>query len=164
MKRKLLVGIISLAAILAIVAGTAYVLHTRHAGEQVVGVPEEKTDAYDVFQDDVPRADSLIVGKWQNDDNPQWFKVYYDDYDEDGYFWGKEWDESEDVREVDLNYHGNGWFRWCKNGKKLIEIHLMDAQDVPIPKVWNIHLRSLPDRLILTNSEDDKQCYRFERM
>ena len=80
------------------------------------------TDAVIIMEDEMPEADPMIVGKWQSSDNPQWYKVYYDDYDEDEQlFWGKEWDESEDVLEEDLKYHGNGWFRWEKKGKELCE-------------------------------------------
>ncbi len=115
-------------------------------------------------EDDIPHADPFIVGKWQNSSNPHWFKVYYDDYDEDeGFFWGKEWDESDDVHEEDLYYHGNGWFRWRKDNDQLTELHTMDVQNVPIPKVWNIRTLSSPDSLILTNRDYKKQCLRFGR-
>ncbi len=113
---------------------------------------------------DVPPADSLMVGKWRNAENPHWYKVYYDDYGDEGYFWGKEWDESEDVHEEDLNYHGNGWFLWKSEGKLLTELHSMDVQNVKVPKVWRVqHLSTcaalLPnDSLILVD-----KAYRTHR-
>ena len=136
------------------------VCHSKHEKEN----EWLHTNNVNYADDDAPNANPLIVGKWKNDAIPQWFKVYYDDYDEDGFFWGKEWNEANDVYEDDLNYHGNGWFRWCLKGKQLMEIHKMDVQNVPIPKMWDIRMRSLPRHLILTNPEDDKQCYKFRRM
>lgn len=97
------------------------------------------TNANAYFEDDIPPADPMIVGKWQNTDNPGWYKVYYDDYDEEEkLYWGKEWDETEDVQEEDLLYHGNGWFRWEKKGNQLCEYSTMDYRDVPIAKIYQI--------------------------
>lgn len=113
---------------------------------------------------DIPHADSLIVGKWQNTGNPQWYKVYYDDFDEEQrMFWGKEWNESEDVTEEDLNYHGNGWFRWEKNGKALREYATMDARDIPALNTYMI-LSSSADSLVYREKEYKKIIYRFVKV
>lgn len=121
------------------------------------------TDGAGYVEENLPHADPFLVGKWQNDLNPQWFKVYYDDYDEDeGYFWGKEWDEADDVQEEDLVYHGNGWFRWKKEGKLLTELHTMDVQDVPIPKQWDVQVPA-SGHLILTDPNVRKCQYNFSR-
>lgn len=127
------------------------------------------TDAESFAVLDVPSADSLMVGKWQNTENPKWYKVYYDDPDDDeeGYFWGKEWDEADEVYEEDLLYHGNGWFRWHKENNRLTELHTMDVQDVPIAKIWKVrHLSTHTpnDSMITTNVEYKTQCYHFMRV
>ena len=114
------------------------------------------------YQDDAPPADPAIVGTWQSVSSPTWFKVYYDDYDGDGYYWGKEWDEADDVFEEDLGYHGNGWFRWRKEGKLLKELHHMDVGEAVIPKQWR--LQTKPDSLLLFNPENKKRCERFHRV
>jgi len=113
---------------------------------------------------EVPHADSLIVGQWQNKDNPQWYKVYYDDYDEGtGKFWGKEWNEAEDVLEEDLKYHGNGWFRWEIKNKKLHEYSTMNTRDVPIHREYKIRL-STSDSLVVFEPDYKHIIIRFGKM
>ena len=162
-KRRGLVVIISLVSLLAIGAVTAYVVH-RNNNEQVVKPREEKTDEHAVYQDDTPAADPAIVGKWRNAENKQWFKVYCDDYDSDGFLWGKEWNEAEDVQEEDLIYHGNGWFRWRKDGSRLTELHTMDVQDVPIRKRWLVLSLDSQDSLILSDYDKRTILFHFSRM
>lgn len=118
--------------------------------------------------EETPSADPALVGKWSCAENPQWYKVYYDDPDdEESYFWGKEWDETDEVQEEDLMYHGNGWFRWRKENNRLTELHTMDANDVPIPKLWFVKFLSVHmsnDSLVMTNAERKSQCYHFKRV
>ena len=159
-RRYLIISIAAAAALLAGAAVAYFAGRTPEVTEQTT-VDEHPTDSHVVFEDDTPAADPALVGRWQNDANPQWYKVYYDDYDGDGYFWGKEWNEAEDVQESDLNYHGNGWFRWCSDGKRLTELHAMDADQAVVPKVWNVSTQSSPDGLTLTNPDNPAQCYRF---
>ena len=122
------------------------------------------TDSAGYAEDEIPHADPLIVGKWRNTDNPHWYKVYYDDFDEDEQlFWGKEWDESEDVHEEDLNYHGNGWFRWEKKGKELHEYATMDVRDIPIAKLYTL-LFSTQDSLAYYQNNHKNSCFHFARV
>ena len=94
---------------------------------------------------------------------PQWYKVYYDDYDEEEHlFWGKEWDESDNVEEEDLNYHGNGWFRWEKSDNILREYATMDARDVPIYHGYRIHFSSA-DSLAYSEIGHKRSLFRFRR-
>ena len=110
---------------------------------------------------ETPHADPLLVGKWQNTDNTKWYKVYYDDYDDEyRMFWGKEWDEAEDVTEEDLNYHGNGWFRWEKKGKVIREYATMDTRDVPIHHAYKI-LFSSADSLCYGEADYRNAVYEF---
>lgn len=121
------------------------------------------TDGVGYMEADIPHADSLIVGKWQNSENPHWFKVYYDDFDEkEGLFWGKEWNESDDVTEEDLNYHGNGWFRWERKGNTLREYVTMDVLDVPIYRAYTI-LLSKADSLAYRECDRKNNLFHFSR-
>jgi hypothetical protein len=113
---------------------------------------------------EIPHADSLIAGKWQNAANPCWYKLYIDDYDDEtGMFWGKEWNENEDVFEEDLNYHGNGWFRWEKKGKVLYEYATMDVRDVPIAKLYSLMI-STTDSLVYCEQDYKKNVFCFTRV
>ena len=99
-----------------------------------------------------------------------WCPFYCAYYDADGFFWGKEWDESDDVHEEDLNYHGNGWFLWKKDGKLLTELHNMDVQNVKVPKVWRVqHLSTCAalqpnDSLILVDKTYRTHRFHFTKV
>ena len=93
---------------------------------------EEGTNNLVVFEDGHV-ADTMMVGKWTSDNNPKWYKVYYDDYAGDDFFWGKEWNEAEDVLEEDLRFHGNGWFKWRKKGNELLEVAMQDQGVGEVP-------------------------------
>ena len=101
---------------------------------------EHGTNSIIYFEGEIPPADPLMVGRWKNADNAGWHKVYYDDDDGEGRYWGKEWDESDDVMEEDLSYHGNGWFRWRKSNDTLIEFSTMDFRDVPIAHTYLVSI------------------------
>jgi len=166
MKRRSILITVCIAAVLAVAAGVGIYYLSQNKAEENEMV---STDTESIAVLELPSADPLMVGKWQNAENPQWYKVYYDDPDddEDGYFWGKEWDEADEVLEEDLMYHGNGWFRWCKKNNQLTELHTMDAQDIPIAKIWKVQIVSAHtpnDNLILTNPERESQCFRFVRV
>lgn len=106
---------------------------------------EHGTNSIIYFEGEIPPADPLMVGRWKNADNAGWHKVYYDDDDGEGHYWGKEWDEADDVLEEDLGYHGNGWFRWNKSNDTLIEYSTMDFRDVPIAHIYVIKMKDSVD-------------------
>ena len=159
MQNKRLILICLIVALALAVAATVVLVVLSRTGWVDSG--PSTNDVY-YYEDGTPKADPAIVGTWQNAQNPGWFKVYYDDYDGDGYYWGKEWDEADDVFEEDLTYHGNGWFRWRKEGKNLKELHRMDLSDAVIPKVWT--LKTKPDSLLLFHQTNKKVCDRFGRV
>ena len=169
MKRRIVIILCSITAVLLAAAATWFFVNRRAPREQTDELSDEyNTNIHFSYEEDIPMADPLIVGKWSNSDNPKWYKVYYDDYDDDGFFWGKEWNEADDVQEYDLQYHGNGWFRWKKTDKQLLELHTMDIQDVPIPKVWQFQA-VCPDKLhsvklILTDPERKADRHQFSRV
>lgn len=89
-------------------------------------------------QDGLTDEDEMLLGKWQSLENEQWFRVYTDEEAEDGYYWGYEWDEAEDVTEADLQKYGNGWFMWKKRGSKVLELATADNKGQLIPRPYTI--------------------------
>ena len=171
MKKKPLIFIVCV-LILGAAASAAYWLHYCHTtspesedaeeieeGEELIN--EHSTNGVIYFEDEVPPADPTMVGKWLSVDKPGWHKVYYDDDDGEGHYWGKEWDENEDVLEEDLSYHGNGWFRWEKHKDTLREFSTMDFRDVPIAHTY---LVTVFDSCNITLAETNKRStYHFTK-
>ena len=149
MKKAIITVVLVLLAIAAGVAVWWWMQHRESEQEIQEGeetLNEHTTNSVIYFEDETPSADPLMVGRWTCVDKDQWHKVYYDDYDdEQRCFWGKEWDESEDVMEEDLSWHGNGWFRWEKRKDTLVEYHTMDMRDVPISHRYIIRLNDSTD-------------------
>lgn len=153
MKKPTIILLVCIALVAAAI-GAAYFLSVveKPSAEQSAAHPQEgeegqegdeienehKTNTVIYFEGEVPPADPLMVGRWKNMDNAGWHKVYYDDDDGEGHYWGKEWDESDDVLEEDLSFHGNGWFRWTKSNDTLYEYSTMDFRDVPIAHIYYI--------------------------
>ena len=58
------------------------------------------------------------------------------------YLYGYEWDEADETEESDMwnpsSYHGNGWFKWKLVEAELKELHLMDNDGAPIPKIYTV--------------------------
>lgn len=161
MNRKRLIILLSCLAAVSAAATWCIVQYIQSHGKEMEA---DSTNRIGYAEYEIPHADSLIVGKWQDAARPYQYKVYYDDYDEDAHlFWGKEWDESEDVFEKDLNYHGNGWFRWEKRGKILHEYATMDARDVFIHHAYRI-LFSSSDSLSYCDAEHKQIISSFTRI
>ena len=79
-----------------------------------------------------------LLGLWQ-EQNTEVFVRFTNEADESGeYHYGREWDESEDVFESDLQPYGNGWFKYKLVKSDLTEIHLMDNGGADIPKVYQV--------------------------
>ena len=82
---------------------------------------------------------SDLNGTWTEDANPQCFWVYSLTKDDSGeYYWGKTWDEAEDVYESDLEYHGNGWFKWSITNNNLVQIHMLNLKEKKVPKTYTV--------------------------
>lgn len=155
--KKILVILLCLVVVAAVAVVWYGVYHKQQAQENEM----LSTDGDGYAEEEIPHADPLMVGKWQSTTNPHWYKVYYDDYDEDEHlFWGKEWNEAEEVFEEDLNYHGNGWFRWEKKGKTLREYATMDARDVPIHRVYTVRVLTT-DSLVYFEPDYKHVIFRF---
>lgn len=84
---------------------------------------------------------SDLQGEWIEDGTEHHVRFTQEQADEANYFWGCEWGV-DDVREEDLVYHGNGWFKYNLNEKNLLEIHKMDYGWADIPKEYVLVLLS----------------------
>lgn len=172
MKKKTI--IIAVAVVAAIGIAAAFYLIRRNVSEHVEELGDEHQTA-GVYDYAVEPADPYIVGLWQEASNPQWYKAYYDDAAEDGFYWGKEWQENDDVFEEDLAYHGNGWFKWKREKNELIELHVMTMSKAVVPKRWNITIKKnkmsdsrgiklVADSIIFSEKEFSANKYRFGRI
>ena len=82
---------------------------------------------------------SDLSGTWTEETNPQCFWVYSLTRDDSGeYYWGKTWDEAEDVYESDLEFHGNGWFKWSINDNNLVQLHMLNISEATVPKTYTV--------------------------
>jgi len=81
---------------------------------------------------------SDLQGLWQNDKYATWHVRFTNEAaDEKNYYWGCEWgDFGDDVKEEDLVFHGNGWFKYSFISAELIEIHKMDEDWAEEPKIY----------------------------
>lgn len=77
---------------------------------------------------------SQLIGQWKGttptSDGVHF--VFLDEAAEDGYAWGYQWNEDEDISQSEVltkDYHGNGWFMWKKNNTYLRMRHMMNASE-----------------------------------
>jgi hypothetical protein len=83
-------------------------------------------------------AERDLLGLWQ-EDGTEAFVRFTTEQDKTGeYKYGREWDESEDIFESDLQPNGNGWFKYKLVQSDLTEIHLMDNGSADIPKIYQV--------------------------
>lgn len=77
-----------------------------------------------------------LLGLWQEKGTEAYVR-FTSEQDEAGeYKYGREWDESEDIFESDLQPYGNGWFKYKLVQSDLTEIHLMDNGGAEVPKIY----------------------------
>ena len=145
MKKPTVIVLFALVLIVAAVGAALWLQQKDKPSQEGEIVNQHTTNSVIYFDDENPPADPLMVGRWTCVGKEDWHKVYYDDYDGEGRFWGKEWDESDDVQEEDLTYHGNGWFRWEKRQDTLMEYYTMDSRDVPIAHSYKINMHDSTD-------------------
>lgn len=114
---------------------------------------------------EVPCANERLVGYWVNDENPDWHRAYYDDEDEDepGVFWGKEWNEDEGVKEEDLSWHGNGWFKWQYTKNQIIERHRMEHNQAEIPVEYTVQKLTDNELVLIEQRQSHKVKHIFHK-
>ena len=87
---------------------------------------------------------SDLQGLWEENHTQHYVRFTADRAEEYPYFYGREWDEGEDVTEQDLldtwtqaGIRGDGWFQYkFETNGNLTEIHFMDNGGGKIPKVY----------------------------
>lgn len=87
---------------------------------------------------------SDLQGLWEENHTQNYVRFTADRAEEYPYFYGREWDEGEDVTEQDLldtwtqlGIRGDGWFQYkFETNGNLTEIHFMDNGGGEIPKVY----------------------------
>jgi hypothetical protein len=152
-KQTLIILCSAAVTIAALAVACAVYYHYENKAKVRMIEDEESTNIRHSFDEQMPQADTNLVGKWQSATNPQWYKVYYDDYDENGYFWGKEWYEDEDVQETDLKWHGNGWFLWRLEGATITELAVTDGDIAVIPHIYSFSSLN-PDKMSYIEKRD----------
>ena len=114
-----------------------------------------KTDGLKFFD-----ADTLLLGKWQHSVDTTWYRVYTQEPAGDGYCWGREWDTSEDIYESDLQPYGNGWFKWKKEGKAVLEIQMTEINGTIIPYEYNVLKLNIEQLQYKETFSSKKQLFR----
>lgn len=179
MKRSSIFAIVGVVCLLCLAGGAvAYYFHTHSTPvvepetdqpltdaepAQEMGEEGLQTNAVIRFVE-TTEADTQLVGYWQNVENPNWYKAYYDDEDEDeqGVFWGKEWDETDGVLEEDLAWHGNGWYKWQRTPKGVLERYRMDINESEVPYHYNITFDK--DESMIVTDVARNRTYHFNKV
>lgn len=100
---------------------------------------------------------------WLENGTQHYVRFTDEQSDRSGYFWGRQWDLSEDIHEEDLEPYGNGWFHYQLEKKgNLHEIHVMDNQGAVIPKEYVVSKLTNTD-LEYYESGDKKNKFYFTK-
>lgn len=127
-----------------------------------VAPPTETTDKFSIFSEaEDEEYNPLLIGHWQCNERPGWHRIYTDEYSGNGYYWGKEWDEDEDVSEEDLVDYGNGWFEWKMDKNDVLELAATDMNDTRVPFIYTI--KKLSDTELIYIEQRSKEKRTFSR-
>lgn len=142
MKKKTGILICLCIVLVVALAGGIYYYVAHHSSSTaveggMVELDEEQHTHGVVFFMDMD-IDTLMLGKWQHQTDTTWYRVYTSEPAGEDFYWGREWNESEDIFEEDLMPYGNGWFKWKKTDKEVIEWHMTDNSSATIPFEYKI--------------------------
>lgn len=121
-----------------------------------------RTNAVRRYKDDNV-INSYVVGRWQNTDDTGWYCVFYDEVDDEGMCWGKEWNESENVLEEDLPFHKNGWFRWRIKDGVLHKFAVMNMSNAIIHKSYSV-IKMKDNMLVMQEERYASNRYSFVKV
>ena len=124
--------------------------------EEVVDITDE-TNGLIVFEDIT--FDTLMLGKWQHVIDTGWYRVYTMEPAGDDYYWGHEWNTSDDIFEEDLNPYGNGWFKWKKEGDNVTELHMTDNQSASIPYQYQMQRLNNQEMRYKETADNERQVF-----
>ena len=126
---------------------------------QVEG-PVETTDRFSIFSAaEGEEFNPLLLGHWVCVERTTWHRIYTDEYSGNGYYWGKEWDEADDVTEADLVDYGNGWFEWKQDGNDVLELATTDMSDTRVPFIYTIRKLSERDLMYIEQRSQEKRTF-----
>ena len=126
-----------------------------------VAPPTETTNKFSIFEAaEDEEYNPLLIGRWQCVDRPGWHRVYTDEYSGNGYYWGHEWDEDDDVSEEDLVEYGNGWFEWKMDGNDVLELAATDMNDTRVPFIYSIKKLSDTELIYIEQRSKEKRAFK----
>ncbi len=102
-----------------------------------------------------------LLGLWQEKGTEAFVRFTNEADDSGEYKYGREWDESEDIFESDLQPYGNGWFKYKLVKSDLTEIHLMDNGGAEVPKIYVVTKLTAGD---LEYKDDMGTTHLFEKV
>ena len=121
-----------------------------------VPMEEHATDGIAIYE----YIDTLMCGKWQHTTDTTWYRVYTSEPAGDGYYWGREWDTAEDIYEADLMPYGNGWFKWKKVDKAVVELQMTEINNTIIPYEYKVLKLDIEQLQFKENVSSKKQHFR----
>jgi len=128
---------------------------------EIMDMPEEDaTNRFNIFaaaEDE--EYNPMLLGHWVCNERPTWHRIYTDEYSGNGYYWGKEWDEAEDVSEEDLIDYGNGWFEWKMDGNDVLELATTDMSEARVPFIYTIKKLSDKDLVYIEQRSTEKRTF-----
>lgn len=124
--------------------------------EEIVEITEE-TNGLVMFED--LTLDTMMLGKWQHAIDTGWYRVYTMEPAGDDYYWGREWNTSDDILEEDLTPYGNGWFKWKKDGDNVVELHMTENQIVSVPYEYKMLRLSNQEMRYKETADAEKQQF-----
>lgn len=135
---------------------------TRPAPEAfTVEEPTETTNKFSIFTEgEDEEYNPLLLGHWICVDQPSWHRIYTDEYSGNGYYWGKEWDEADDISEADLIDYGNGWFEWKMDGNDVLELATSDMSETRVPFIYTIKKLSDKDLIYIEQRSTEKRVFK----
>ena len=119
---------------------------------------DEHTHGIVVFVEE--ELDTLMLGKWQHASDTTWYRIFTTEPAGDDFYWGREWNEAEDIYEEDLTPYGNGWFKWKKTNKDVIEWHVADNNAASIPFEYKMLDLNAEAMYFKEKRDGDKQLFR----
>lgn len=124
--------------------------------EEIVEITEQ-TNGLVMFED--LALDTMMLGKWQHAIDTGWYRVYTMEPAGDDYYWGREWNTSDDILEEDLTPYGNGWFKWKKDGDNVVELHMTENQIVSVPYEYKMLRLSNQEMRYKETADAEKQQF-----
>lgn len=126
MKKTIISILVSLPLVIAILLLSGwYYYHTLYNDYRTESAVRHEagdslsTNSIAAFTDE----EIAVYGKWADKTDHGAYTVFSLDDAGDGFYWGKEWNEADNIFEDDLDEYGNGWFRWKTKKNSLLILY-----------------------------------------